>query len=93
MKVIAKYKTVQVTYPNGEVVNVMCKSLIDALEYSTRLTKVLPFRERASKDKSYLTEFYDYLKSRGLIETDLYKRQLKMTRKYQLVCKLSKLWA
>lgn len=92
MKVIAKFKTVQVTYPDGDVVDVKCKTLKDALVFSARLVKVFPYRERSRIDKSYLIDFYNYLKSKGYIETELFNSNMKLLMKADLVRQLSKRW-
>jgi len=93
MKVIAKFRTVEVTYANGEKASIKCKSLKDALEYSKRLINVIPFRERAVSDRTYLTDFYLYLKSRGYIEKDLYTREVRLFRKVELLRQISRNWA
>ena len=88
MKVIAIYKTVVVTYPNGDKVSVKCKSIQDALTFLERFNAIYPFRERATKDKNYLDDFYQYLKDKGFIEKSLYKSKMALLRKSQLLCSL-----
>ncbi|PXW50343.1 hypothetical protein DFO55_12414 [Grimontella sp. AG753] len=93
MKVIAKFRTVEVTYPDGDVVNFKCKSIKDALEFASRFSKVIPFRHRASTDKTYLSEFYKYLQSKGYVETERYESQMRLYKKLELVRKISQGWA
>lgn len=92
MKVIAKYRTVHVTYPDGEVKNIHCKSIRDALEFTKRFISAIPYRERAVTDTSYLTDFYTYLKSKGYIETELYKSHMRLLNKAKLVQELAHRW-
>lgn len=92
MRVIAKYKTVEVIYPNGHLEVVKCHSVHDANEFRSRLIKVIPYRERATNDTSYLKDFYDYLKTKGVIEIDSYKSQQALIHKAALVREISQRW-
>ncbi|ENU4835438.1 hypothetical protein ACFH4J_003422 [Escherichia coli] len=93
MRVIAKYKSVEVIYPDGAIQVVKCHSVHDAIEFRSRLLKAIPYRERATNDTTYLKDFYDYLKNKGVIETDSYMRQQALIHKAAMVREISLRWA
>lgn len=92
MKVVAKYRTVHVTYPNGDVECINCKSIKDAISFTEHFVKVIPFRSRAINDKSYLNVFYAYLKEKGYVETSLHNRRILLAHKAELVKVLAQHW-
>lgn len=92
MKVIAKYRIVEVCYQNGEIATIECQSILDAIEFRTRFEQVIPHRERAVSDKQYLKTFYDYLKVNGYIEKEAYMKRQAIQRKAELCRELSKRW-
>lgn len=92
MRVIAKYKSVEVIYPNGATEVVKCHSVHDALEFRSRLLNVLPYRERATKDSGYLKDFYVYLKNKGIIEKDAFIKAQSLLNKARLCEVISQNW-
>ncbi|EJJ0671692.1 hypothetical protein C3D80_20180 [Cronobacter sakazakii] len=92
MRVIAKFRTVEITYPNGDVGRIVCRSLKDALEYACRFASVIKVRTRATHDKQYLETFYEYLKNKGYIEKETFEKRQAMLKKASLVHELSARW-
>lgn len=88
MKVIVKFRTVEVTYNTGVVAAIKCKTISDALSFDKHFKNAIIKRERACNDESYLQEFYAYLKSKGLVERQCYESHLNLQRKAHLVSML-----
>lgn len=91
MKVIAKYKRVEITF-NNELVSVSFNSVKDALVFTDWYKQVSKIRERACTDKSYPSELYYYLKSKGIINKDLFESRQRMLRKAHLLNSLTPGW-
>ncbi len=92
MRVIAKYKAVEVNYPDGQKEVVNFNSVQDAIEYRSRFLEVIPYRERAKTDSTYLKDFYDYLKNKGIIEKEAFKRSQLLLNKARLCAVISQNW-
>ncbi|EIY8279345.1 hypothetical protein MNZ66_004480 [Salmonella enterica] len=91
MKVIAKYKRVEITFSN-ECISMQFRSVKDALTYTEWYKKVSLIRERARVDISYPNELYNYLKEKGIINADLFESRQRMLRKAHLLCSLTPRW-
>lgn len=91
MKVIAKYKRVEITF-NQELVSVSFSSVKDALVFTDWYKHVCKIRERACTDKSYPAELYNYLKNKGIINKELFESRQRMLRKAYLLDALTPGW-
>lgn len=92
MRVIVKYRTVEVIYPNGAMEVVKCHSVHDAIEFRSRFLNVLPYRERATNDALYLKDFYVYLKNKGIIEKAAFIKAQSLLNKARLCEVISQNW-
>ncbi|EBZ2008206.1 hypothetical protein LEW62_004389 [Salmonella enterica] len=91
MKVIAKYKRVEITF-NMELVSLSFESVKDALVFTEWYKQASKIRERACTDKSYPAELYNYLKNKGIINKDLFESRQRMLRKAHLLNSLPLRW-
>lgn len=91
MKVIAKYKRVEITI-NHELVSVSFSSVKDALVYTDWYKQVSKIRERACTDKKYPAELFNYLKNKGIINQDLFASRQRMLQKAHLLNSLMPRW-
>ncbi|EAB8175172.1 hypothetical protein K2895_001050 [Shigella sonnei] len=91
MKVIAKYKRVEITF-NKELVSLSFSTVKDALVFTDWYKKASRIRERACTDKSYPAELYAYLKNKGIINKDLFECRQRMLRKAHLLNSLTSGW-
>ncbi|ECU0714623.1 hypothetical protein [Enterobacter hormaechei] len=91
MKVVAKYKRVEISFPH-EIVSLTFDSVKDALTYTEFYKRVSLIRERANIDSKYPSELYDYLKDKGVISKELFESRQRMLRKAHLLSTISSKW-
>lgn len=92
MKVIAKFRNVEVTFPNGEIVVVTCKTITDALAYTRYMQRAIVIRERASTTKSYPHELYQHLLEIGVVEKEKFEARVTLAHKAKLVQNIQNKW-
>ncbi|TGB52859.1 hypothetical protein CRT22_23925 [Escherichia sp. E5028] len=91
MKVIAKYKRVEIEF-NKKIVSVNFSSVKDALIYTDWYKKASEIRERACTDESYPAELFSYLKNKGFIDKELFESRQRLLRKAHLLNSLNHGW-
>lgn len=91
MKVIAKYKKVEITF-TSQCVSINFNSVKDALTYTEWYKRAIITRVRASIDISYPSELYSYLKNKGIINTEQFLSRQSMLRKANLLSSLQSHW-
>ncbi|KAA1141935.1 hypothetical protein D3H66_19360 [Citrobacter portucalensis] len=91
MKVIAKYKKVEITF-TSQCVSLNFNSVKDALTYTEWYKRAIITRVRASSDISYPSELYSYLKNKGIINTEQFLSRQSMLRKANLLSSLQSHW-
>lgn len=91
MKVIAKYKRVEITF-TSECVSLNFRSVQDALTFSDWYKRVVLIRHRARVDTSYPRELYNFLKEKGIINAELFLSRQRMLRKAHLLNSLTPHW-